>query len=236
MVDFGPREQIHISQENVFRTSALPPTFFVDGLSRPDFQPASSSTGQHVLAMATNQSGHATEIHPHSYLSEAPLYRVTTLFRARPDLTEAEFYHHWYNQHGPMCAPWALHWGFVEYTQYQTSSELRQALAGGKDGGFKAGSPFEACADFYVKDYNDYLAAFQDPYYLEVIKPDEDTFVDKGQVDGSSTKELGKLKAISTMGLCKSIIRDGQAVVSIPEEVQATWERYQQQKEKRASR
>lgn len=168
----------------------------------------------------------STDSHPHSHISDKPLYRITTLFRARPDLTEAEFFQHWYSKHGPICAPWALHWNFVEYTQYQTSTEHRQALLGGKDGDFKAGSPFTACADFYVRDYNDYLAAFQDPYYLEVIKPDEDAFVDKGQIEGADTQELGKLRAISTMGLCKSIIRNAEAVVNIPDEVWTRWRKY----------
>jgi hypothetical protein len=33
-------------------------------------------------------------------------------------------------------------------------------------------------ADFWVKKYEDFEAAFLDPYYKEVIQPDEKAFID----------------------------------------------------------
>jgi len=125
----------------------------------------------------------------------------------------------------------ALHYGIVEYTQYHTPARLRQALSQGKDAGFTGSSPFEACADFYVKDSKDYLAAFKDPYYLEVINRDEDLFVDKGQVKGRGQREaLGDVLAISVMGVCRSIVREGRAVVDVPDDVWRVWEEYQGRK------
>jgi hypothetical protein len=43
--------------------------------------------------------------------SEPTIYRITTFFKRRPDLTEDEFYHHWGNVHG-MISP--LKYGGIE--------------------------------------------------------------------------------------------------------------------------
>ena len=143
--------------------------------------------------------------HPHSHLSSKPLYRCSTLFRSRPDISESQFFHHWYTLHAPLVAPWAQHYKFSSYIQYHTPFELRAALTNGKQGYFNGASPFQACADIYVEEYEDYLAAFRDPYYLEVIQADEALFVDKGQVDtnGGDERPFETIKAVSSMGLCR---------------------------------
>lgn len=50
-------------------------------------------------------------------MSEKRIYRITTFFRRRPDISEEQFYDHWGRIHGPLCVPWALHYGILEYTQ-----------------------------------------------------------------------------------------------------------------------
>ena len=175
--------------------------------------------------------------HAHSHISSQPLYRITVLFKSRPDQTEKQFYDHWWYNHAPLCIPWALHYNFVEYTHYLTSSENQLALAQGKDsqGGTRSMSPFTAAADFYIKDYQDYLAAFRDPYYLEIVMKDENNFVDKGQAEGSARDDRsdsmdGSARAISMMGYCRSAIKDGKAVIDVPEEVWTKWNDYQSRK------
>jgi hypothetical protein len=37
---------------------------------------------------------------------------------------------------------------------------------------------YDGMADFYVKKYEDFEAAFLDPYYLEIIQPDEKILID----------------------------------------------------------
>lgn len=193
--------------------------------------------------------------HPHSHLSPTPLYRITTLFRPHQNLTAHAFSTHWYHTHGPLCVPWALHYNIVEYTQYLTPPDLQTTLARGKDsqGGARGVSTFGACADFYVRDYEDYLRAFRDEYYLEVVAKDEDKFIDKGQVEdsakeegqggdqegaererrggGAGTRGLGgSVRAVSMMGYCRSIIKDGKAVVEVKREIWDLWEEYQRRK------
>ena len=60
--------------------------------------------------------------------------------------------------------------------------------------------------DWYVPSYEAYEAAFKDPYYANVIEPDEWNFVDKG-----SGKEIAG--AVSTLGVTRDIIKDGKNCV-----------------------
>lgn len=57
-------------------------------------------------------------------MSDPKLYRITTFFHKRPDISEEDFYAHWGTVHGPLCVPWALHHGFVQYTQVRPHLEL----------------------------------------------------------------------------------------------------------------
>jgi hypothetical protein len=50
-------------------------------------------------------------------MAKNSVYRVTTFFKRRPDLTEQQCYDHWGKVHGPLVIPWALHHGILEYTQ-----------------------------------------------------------------------------------------------------------------------
>ena len=68
---------------------------------------------------------------------------------------------------------------------------------------------YDAGVDWYVRRYEDYEAAFQDPYYLEVIEPDEWNFVDKAGLGGEGKGIRG---AVSTVGIFRHIVQDGKSV------------------------
>ncbi|KAL1891025.1 hypothetical protein Sste5346_007847 [Sporothrix stenoceras] len=149
-------------------------------------------------------------------------FRVTTFFKRRPDITEEQCHDHWGFVHGPLVVPWALKYGICEYTQFRTPSALRQAFCARMDPVFASGIEFDAAADFYVKSYDDYLAAYKDPYYLAVIEPDEHNFVDKSRPEGQTTV----VRAMSTLGQCRYMIRDGQPVVDVSDEIWARWHEF----------
>lgn len=65
---------------------------------------------------------------------------------------------------------------------------------------------YDGGVDWYVRSYEDYEAAFKDPYYLKVIEPDEWNFVDKGE----GTAIAG---AVSTVGIARDIVRGGRSCV-----------------------
>ncbi|KAI9786507.1 MAG: hypothetical protein M1835_003049 [Candelina submexicana] len=65
----------------------------------------------------------AAEHHHHQ-----TVYRITTFFNRKPGLTDEEFYNHWYNIHGRLCAPWVVKAGILGYKQFHTPPTLRSAL------------------------------------------------------------------------------------------------------------
>jgi hypothetical protein len=65
---------------------------------------------------------------------------------------------------------------------------------------------YDAGVDWYVPSYEAYEATFKDPYYVNVIEPDEWNFVDKG-----GGKEIAG--AVSTVGVSREIIKDGKSCV-----------------------
>lgn len=68
---------------------------------------------------------------------------------------------------------------------------------------------YDGGVDFYVADYANYEAAFRDPYYVDVIEPDERRFVHKGSDVAGEGRIVG---AVGTVGLEAVIIEGGKAV------------------------
>lgn len=90
------------------------------------------------------------------------------------------------------------------------------------DPAFAGGLDFNAAADWYVESYERYLAAYNDPYYRQVIEPDEAKFVDKGQTGGEKQEIV---RAVTTLGYCRSMIKGGEASKEVPREI---WEHFSQ--------
>jgi hypothetical protein len=99
------------------------------------------------------------------------------------------------------------------------------------DPAFASSIEFDSAADWYIHSYEAYLAAYADPYYVEVIEPDEKNFVDKGQLDGPDGGKKTVVRAVSTLGVCRSMIKDGKPVVAVKEEI---WDTFKQYKSKEA--
>jgi len=63
---------------------------------------------------------------------------------------------------------------------HKTSAKMRDANPSAP-GGIALGN-FDGIADFYVRSYEEFTKAFEDPYYLEVVRPDEEKFVDMDSI------------------------------------------------------
>jgi hypothetical protein len=95
------------------------------------------------------------------------------------------------------------------------------------DPAFATTIQFDAAADWYVESYEAYLAAYADPYYVEVIEPDEHNFVDKGQLaNGSEAGKKTVIRAVSTLGHCRSMIKDGKPSVAVTGDIWENFQRY----------
>ncbi|RYP07286.1 hypothetical protein DL764_002601 [Monosporascus ibericus] len=123
-------------------------------------------------------------------------------FRRKPGMTAREFYDHWEHVHGPLVRSWVEGYGFLGYTQVRlTPNPLRnsriqkmlfadQPLVHLKPE-LDAGTPtapesseepplasFDGYAIMEIRDFDQFAAAFQDEYYLNVIAPDEKALFD----------------------------------------------------------
>ncbi len=93
----------------------------------------------------------------------------------------------------------------MQYTQFHTPLSLRRKLA--PSGSSSPGIlPYDAAVDWYVPSYEAYVAAFQDPYYVHVIEPDEWNFVDKG-----AGKEV--VGMVSTLGVARDVVKGGKSCI-----------------------
>lgn len=110
--------------------------------------------------------------------------------------------------------------------QYQTPAELRKVFGGDIEPSFSEAIEYDAAADWYVESYESYQAAYKDPYYIDIIEPDEQNFVDKGQVakPGNEGKKT-VITAMSTLGYCRSMIKDGKPAVEVKDEI---WEKFKE--------
>lgn len=117
---------------------------------------------------------------------ETTLYTSISFLKKRPDITHAQFYHHWSTIHGPLALPWMKRHKFRSYTQYHTLPSLNAP------GTFSPIGPenpdgqnadilreYDGAAVVEVDSLETFQKAFEDQYYKNVIAEDEKLFLDK---------------------------------------------------------
>ena len=100
--------------------------------------------------------------------------------KRHPDLTRAEFEDYWLNRHGPLVLSVPEYMRHVKrYVICPRDSESEgQALVLGGD------SDYDGVGELWYESHAEMVAAFNEPRYLEIIRPDEDKFLDR---DGCMT-------------------------------------------------
>ncbi|KAL1894242.1 hypothetical protein Sste5346_006028 [Sporothrix stenoceras] len=107
---------------------------------------------------------------------------IVAFMKRKPGLTHEQFYHHWVNVHGPLVKPWAKKHGFLEYRQIHLYPALNanRAVVGPELAGQNTElENWDGCAVFELESLEKFEAAFQDPYYKDLISKDEEQFIDK---------------------------------------------------------
>ncbi|CAN9428601.1 unnamed protein product [Alternaria sp. RS040] len=125
-------------------------------------------------------------------MSTEELVRVTVLASRNPKLSENEFNDHWANKHGPLITSWLQRHGIVKYVQYHTTSKHKALLK-------LPTLSYDGMADFWVRNFEDFEKAYEDPFYLEVVKKDEEYLFD-----------LESLRVTAGVEYC--VIEDGKVV------------------------
>ncbi|MCJ1424701.1 hypothetical protein MMC29_002589 [Sticta canariensis] len=142
---------------------------------------------------------------------------ILIFFKRRSDITEAQMFHHWEHVHAPLVAPWAIKHGFKKYALLQTPIKLRDQIYAVVRPPLHGTLDYEGMAEVEVKTFDQFTAACTDPYYLNVIKPDEINFL-----DSKSIEVIGA----STMGVSKKIVEEGKALIDTSK-VMSVWEEWE---------
>ena len=124
-------------------------------------------------------------------MSTEGLTRISVFANRNPSLSEEEFHAHWTEKHGPLVSSWLQKHGIIRYTQVLPPPSPTVALTDA----FQYHTPashgdyitqnfsiptlsYDGVADFYVKSLEDFKEAYEDPYYEDVVKKDEEYLFD----------------------------------------------------------
>jgi uncharacterized protein (TIGR02118 family) len=102
--------------------------------------------------------------------------------RRKAGLTRAEFSAHWRNHHGPLVK------SVPEFMRHVRKYVQCHLVAGASPFG---GEPaYDGVAELWFDNPEELALAFQEPRYLEIIRPDELTFVDISNCISFITEEI----------------------------------------------
>jgi len=138
--------------------------------------------GLHSRKHSRNVSTATAQIPP------APVehYQIIAYLRRKPGLSKAQFYEHWGTIHAKKVAPWAEKIGAISYRQVHTSGIVipnsgSSALDTDPLSTAELIQPvkFDGIATWEVPSLEKFMEALEDPYYKDVIAPDEHNILDK---------------------------------------------------------
>ncbi|KAF2106846.1 EthD domain-containing protein [Lophiotrema nucula] len=117
--------------------------------------------------------------------------QVLTYIRRNPALTREQFYEHWEKVHGPKVIPWIEKHGLKRYQQIHVSGGIvpSAATSSAPNASSQQELPkepveFDGIAMFTTPALKQWTKAFEDPYFLDVIRPDEVTMIDTKGIGG----------------------------------------------------
>jgi hypothetical protein len=110
---------------------------------------------------------------------------IVTFIKRNPNLSREEFYKHWSTIHAPIVAPWAEKHGVLQYRQNHSAGTIVPSFTDGSAPNAKfediptAPQEYDGWVMWEVPSLEEFVKAFQDPYYLQYIEPDEHNLIDK---------------------------------------------------------
>jgi uncharacterized protein (TIGR02118 family) len=100
------------------------------------------------------------------------MIKVSVLLKRKPGMSPAEFYRYWKDVHGPLVL------GVPEVMRYVRRYVQCHSVAEAFSGTPGAASPFDGIAELWGDSIDEVKRALAEPRYLEVIRPDEEKFLD----------------------------------------------------------
>ncbi|GKT47615.1 uncharacterized protein ColSpa_07796 [Colletotrichum spaethianum] len=116
--------------------------------------------------------------------------QLVTYLKRGSNLTRAEFWDYWQTQHAPKVAPLAAHLGITRYQQIlrlvgakpkqiQVSGQILPTLVGQDAPSSNVPVEFDGIAMLLYPSVEVIHAFVTHPYYVDVVEPDEHSFMDK---------------------------------------------------------
>jgi uncharacterized protein (TIGR02118 family) len=100
------------------------------------------------------------------------MIKVSVLLKRKPGMSPAEFHRYWKDVHGPLVL------GVPEVMRYVRRYVQCHSVADAFSGTPGAASPFDGIAELWGDSIDEVKRALAEPRYLEVIRPDEEKFLD----------------------------------------------------------
>jgi hypothetical protein len=131
--------------------------------------------------------------------------QVLIYIKRNPKLSLEDFYHYWENSHGSLCAPWLAKSGILSYRQVRFAFSICTSLplttpqihtsgtilpndtmdfSPHKTSTATSPREFDGIAMFEVSSIDQFPDAFKDPYFINMIDPDEHYMIDKSGFQG----------------------------------------------------
>ncbi|PSN67053.1 hypothetical protein BS50DRAFT_588076 [Corynespora cassiicola Philippines] len=132
---------------------------------------------------------------------EKDCIQILTYIRRKRTLTPAQFYEHWEKTHSAKVIPWAEKHGIRRYQQIHVAGKMvpvdsANSAPNAVTKGKLPTEPieFDGIAMFLVPSLKQFTDAFKDPYYVNIIEPDEQHILDKdGPGSGVVASFQGKM-------------------------------------------
>ena len=112
------------------------------------------------------------------------MVKVSVIVRRKPGMSPTEFHRYWKDVHGPLVL------GVLEFMRHFHKYVQGHAIAEAFADTPGALSPYDGIAEVWADSMDEVQRAFAEPRYLEVIRPDEHTFLDLANCVFMVTEEV----------------------------------------------
>jgi uncharacterized protein (TIGR02118 family) len=101
------------------------------------------------------------------------MVKLMACLRRKPDMSEDAFHQYWKETHGPLVKSVTEFSRYVRrYIQSHTAQDVGSIFPP------QATPPYDGIAELWFDSVEQMQAAFAEPRYLEIIRPDEQRFID----------------------------------------------------------
>ncbi|KAF3760667.1 hypothetical protein M406DRAFT_19796, partial [Cryphonectria parasitica EP155] len=146
--------------------------------------------------------------------NETGLVQILHYLKRNPKLTRKEFWEYWQGTHGPKLVPLVEFHGCHRYQQLHTFGTVIPNSSADSAPNAVRNSPsaspsaaaveFDGIAMFLVPSLDAFRCMVEDPYYVNVVEPDEHNLLDKAGPGGGVVA--------SVQGTVASVVQGGRTV------------------------